>query len=138
MELSEEDRIEILIMIGFGDRKISYQAACNFFNQHHPETESPVTRSTAYKTYVRWFERRTVKSSENRGRPKSVTTFDKSLAVIQNIIEEPHSSTNRLSLNHDISASSVRKILKKENATPYKLQLHQELDVEDRLCGIQR
>jgi hypothetical protein len=37
VKLSETERIEILIMVVYGDRQRSYQDFCHLFNNVHPE-----------------------------------------------------------------------------------------------------
>jgi hypothetical protein len=45
MRLSERQKIEILMMVGYEDRIRIYQEVCNLFNQKYSE-RLPITRST--------------------------------------------------------------------------------------------
>ncbi|KAJ8961445.1 hypothetical protein NQ318_014693 [Aromia moschata] len=45
MPLNERDRIEILMMIGVGDRMRTQQEVCRLFHEMHPDRE-PVSQST--------------------------------------------------------------------------------------------
>ena len=46
--LSERERIEILMMLGYGDRRRSLQDVCNLFNNTHPNRD-PISKSVVGK-----------------------------------------------------------------------------------------
>ena len=47
------------------------------------------------------------------------------------VTENPKTSVQQLALNHNMSRSSVQKILKREKYHPYKIHLLQELSEDD-------
>ena len=49
------------------------------------------------------------------------------MEVLQSFVENPHTSTRKAALEHNIHYSSVHKILKREKWHPFKLQLTQKL-----------
>ena len=53
MHLSEKERIEVLMMIGFGDIVRTQQEVCSLFNASHPD-RPPITRSTVSKTELKF------------------------------------------------------------------------------------
>lgn len=56
MPLTERERIEILIMRGYGDRERSNQETANLFNETHPERAIPINKSTVKRTVDRFVE----------------------------------------------------------------------------------
>lgn len=128
--LSETERITLLMMYGYGDRVRSLQEVCDLFNNTFRNRE-PITKSTVSKTVRRFEETGTVNNRPRTGRPRTVTTDAKSLDVLQTFVEDPHSSIRKAIVQHDISFSSVQKILKTNKFHPYKLHLVQELSEDD-------
>lgn len=51
--LSEFERIKILIYIGYGDKKRSFLEASNIFNENF-QNRTPINLSTVYKTHKRY------------------------------------------------------------------------------------
>lgn len=127
--LTRTERIEILMMIGYGDRRRTHEEACALFNAEHPNRE-PITRSTVTKMHSKFRNTGDVKDLEKSGRPK-VATEDKALDVLLTVTEQPHISTRQLMLDHEISQRSVLRILHKNKFHPYKVKLVQELSEDD-------
>ena len=67
--LSETQRIEILIILGYGDRMRNLQEVCNIFNDKYPK-RNPITKSTVSKINKKFRETGTVKDAARSGRPK--------------------------------------------------------------------
>lgn len=130
MELTEFERINVLIMKGYGDRKRSYQEVTDLFNVRF-QNRPPISKSTVYTTVHRFDETRSVKGRAGRGRPKSVTNDDMSLNVLQSFVEDPHSSIRKVAAQNDISIGSVCNVLKRNNYYPYKMHLTHELSEDD-------
>lgn len=131
MELSERERITLLMMVGFGDRKRGLQEAADLFNATFPDRMSLISKSTVYRNLRKFNETGSVKNIPGSGRKRTATNEEKSLDVLLNVHEEPKTSIAKLALNNDISQSSVRRILIKNHFHPYKVQLHQELNEDD-------
>ncbi|KAJ8946748.1 hypothetical protein NQ318_002578, partial [Aromia moschata] len=79
--LSEIERIEILMIIGYGDRRRSFDQVVVIFNELHPDRE-PLSKSTVSKTLQRFHETGGVKDRPKSGRPVSVTNEENSLNVM--------------------------------------------------------
>ncbi|GLV50066.1 hypothetical protein CBL_20989, partial [Carabus blaptoides fortunei] len=118
-QLTEYERITLLMIIGIGDRKRSLRDARNLFNEMFTN-KNPISVSTVKRTLDRFESLHTVKNAKKAGRPKISTTIEKSEEIIERIMENPKTSTHQLALDHGISQTSVRRILKKEKAHPYK------------------
>ncbi|KAK0071858.1 hypothetical protein PV326_000739, partial [Microctonus aethiopoides] len=73
----------------------------------------------------------TVNNLPKSGRPKTVTTDEKRLDIIQTFIENPHRSLRSVGMEHDVSHETVRKVLKGVKFHPYKLHWVQELNEDD-------
>lgn len=129
-QLTEHDRIEILMMIGYGDRRRSYSEVVALYNAIHEDRE-PIARSTVIKTLQRFDETGGVKNRQKPGRPKVATSEESSLNVLLDVQENPKCSVQQRALTHHISRRSVQKILKKEKFHPYKIHLLQELSEDD-------
>ena len=128
--LSDTERIEILMMIGYGDRTRSFSQVVNIFNELHPDRE-PITKSTVSKTLQRFHETGGVKDRPKSERPVSVTNEENSLNLMLDVVENPINSTQQRALNHNISRYSIQKITKREKFKPYKIHLLQELSEDD-------
>lgn len=126
--LSERERIEVLMMIGYGDRLRTHAEACELFNQEHPD-RLPITRSTVSKLFAKFSAFGSVKDLPRQGRPQIDEEIK--LNVLLEAQENFHISTRQLALNHNIDQSSVVNILKKGKYHPYKVQLVQELNEDD-------
>lgn len=130
MELSESERITLLMMRGFGDRIRSYEEVKNLFNDTFPD-RNPVSKSVVYKTVSRFEETGSVKNRPKLGRPRSALNEDLSLDVLQSVVEDPHVSTTSISQTVGISKRSVRRVLHQNHYKPYKIHLVQELSEDD-------
>lgn len=131
VELSERERITLLMIIGFGDRKRSLQEACNLFNETFPDRISPISKSTVSRNLSKFNETGSVKNNPRSGRKKTATDEENALNVVLSVQEEPKTSVPKLALDNNMSERSVRRILKVNKFHPYKVQLHQELNEDD-------
>lgn len=128
MHLSEKERIEILMMIGFGDRVRTQQEVCNLFNANHPN-RPPITRSTVSKIELKFTEHGHVRDLP-KGRPAKISEESK-LDVVLEITNNPHVNIRTIAGNCDLSSGSVSQILRKAKYHPYKVQLIHELLEDD-------
>ena len=67
--LSERERIEILMMVGYGDNLRTHGEACELFNQEHPD-RPPIARSTVSKLVAKFTETGSVHDLPRQGRPR--------------------------------------------------------------------
>uniref|UniRef100_A0A1B6GBX8 DUF4817 domain-containing protein n=1 Tax=Cuerna arida TaxID=1464854 RepID=A0A1B6GBX8_9HEMI len=104
MENSEFERITVLMMRGYGERMRSYAEVAELFNEEFPNRNNPITRFTVARI-VQWFN--DTYSVKDRPKPGRAPVIDeeKSLDVMQSFVEDPHISTRRPVLEHDISQS---------------------------------
>lgn len=130
VQLTEQERITLLMMIGYGDRRRSFQEATDLFNQSFP-VRDPISKSTANRIFHNFEHTGTVKNLPKTGRPKTATNDEKSLDVLLALQEEPQTSVPKLALAHENSEKSIRRILKKNKMFPYKVSLLQELSEDD-------
>lgn len=127
MRLTERERIEILIMIGCGDRMRTQEQVCDFFNKY-PNRE-PISQSAVSKIERKFRETGSVKDVPKSGRKQ--TSEDKKLDVLLTFQENPHTSSRQVGLDNNMDHTTVLKILKKEKWHPYKVHLVQELLEDD-------
>lgn len=128
--LSEKERIEILMILGYGDMRRSQQETCNIFNNLYPN-RNPITRSTVSKLVKKFNQNGSVKDLSKSGRRKTASTENKSLDVCVMLEDDPHLSTRQISRELDISQTSVMRILRDNKFHPYKVRLVQELSDDD-------
>lgn len=128
--LSETERIEVLMIIGYGDRRRSCDEVVDIFHELHPDRER-LSKSTVSKTLQRFHETGGVTDRPKSGRPVSVTNEENSLNVMLDVVENPINSTQQRALNHNMSRYSIQKICKREKFHPYKIHLLQELSEDD-------
>jgi len=72
-----------------------------------------------------------IKDELKSGRPKSVTNDDKDLDVLQAINDNPCISVSKTTQQNDISATSVRQILRRHYYHLYKMHQVQQLSEDD-------
>lgn len=72
-----------------------------------------------------------VKDRSRSGRPKLAANDNKTLDILQSLVENPHLSVRKVAQTNDISKSSTHRILKKQRYHPYKITITQELTVND-------
>jgi transposase len=130
MELSEQERITLLMMRGYGDRIRSYEQVKHLFNETFPD-RNPISKSAVKKTIKRFEETGSVKNRPKSGRPRSARTEDHCLEVLMSVVENPHVSTTVLSREVGISQGSVCKILHENKFKAYKIHLVHELNEDD-------
>lgn len=130
VHLTEKERIIILMMVGYGDRRRTQHEVCTLFNEIYPNRE-PISQSVVSKTLKRFSETEHVRDVPKVGRPKVASNDDKKLDVLLELVDDPHSSTRQLASNHDVSKGSIHRILKKEKQHPYKPILVQALSEDD-------
>lgn len=128
MKLTETERIEILMMIGYGDRVRTQQEVCHLFNEKYPD-RVPIMQSTVSKIEQKFRQLGHVRDAPKLGRPR--INQDKELDLLLSVQEDCHAETNNLAGNLDIAKASVLNILHRNQYHPYKMQVVQELSDGD-------
>ncbi|KAK0073201.1 hypothetical protein PV325_010100 [Microctonus aethiopoides] len=84
VKLSEKERINILMIRGWGDRERSYDQVCTIFNEVYRTREGlpRISKSAVEKTIRRFRDHGTVANLPKSGRPRTVTTEEKRLGII--------------------------------------------------------
>lgn len=122
MVLSEKQRIEVLVLLGFKDRMRSQSEACPLFNAKYPENH--VLEGTVIKIFHIFEEHGTVKDLPRSGRPLDE---NKTLDIALSLQKDPHLSTVSLAQNHAAYRRTIGRFLKTEKYHSYKIYLVQEL-----------
>lgn len=130
VNLTEKERIDVLIMVGYGDRKRTQVEVVALFNEVYPN-RPPISQSSVSKIIKKYSDTGSVKDKPRSGRLKSVTESDAALNVLLAIEENPRQSREDLARDYDISVRSVGRILRKEKFHPFKIHLTQELTEDD-------
>uniref|UniRef100_V5I868 Transposable element Tc1 transposase n=1 Tax=Anoplophora glabripennis TaxID=217634 RepID=V5I868_ANOGL len=128
MVLSERQRIEILILLGCGDKIRSQAEVRDLFNAKYPENQ--ISQGTVSKIFHKFEEHGTVQTLPKTGRARALNE-EKKLDIALELVENPHTSTVSLARNHDASRTAIRMFLKQEKYHPYKVCLVQELLEDD-------
>lgn len=130
-ELTERERITLLMMRGWGELQRGYKAVRQLFNANFRGRNNAISKTTVIRTIQRFEDTGSVKDRPRSGRSKTATNEDKSLEVLQSFVEDPHTSINRVSQENEISFGSVHKILKLNKWHPFKMSLVHELSEDD-------
>lgn len=131
-QLTERERITILMMRGWGDNERSYQEVANLFNTTFRVEQAQLSKGTVTKTVQRFLETGNVKNLPKSGRPVSTGTEENQLDVALSIIEDPYNSILKLQQQQDLSYGTVQRILtKKLHFHPYKVHLVHKLNDDD-------
>jgi hypothetical protein len=72
VKFSETERIEILMMVDYGDRQRLHQDVCHLFNNVHPE-RIPIVQSPVSELVRKFRETGNVKDIPRSGHPKLPT-----------------------------------------------------------------
>lgn len=126
--LSEMHKIEILQMIGYGDRARTQTEVTHLFREKYPDLP-PISQSTVSKIERQFRENGHVrKTSTHR---QTALSEDIKIDVLLAVQDNPNTSTRQISNDVEISQSSVARILKAHKFHPYKLTILQELLEDD-------
>lgn len=126
--LSESHKIEILMMIGYGDRSRTQLEVVHLFRQKYPDLP-PISQGTVSKIERRFLEVGHVRDVP-RQRPSKIDE-NTQLNVLLAMEENPVTAARRVARVNSIHHKSVLKILKSANKRPYKMQPVQELLEDD-------
>lgn len=132
MFLTMNQRIQLLIYIGYGDKKRTFVEAYCLFNAQNPN-RPPIVISTVRKTFKRFWSNDLIMNCPKEGRPKTATTVQSKELVMESVISDPHKSIRQLSREHEISVGSVNSILLSEHFFPYKPNFIHKLDNNDSI-----
>lgn len=125
--LTETHRIEILMMIGYGDNCRSQVEVANLFNHRYPELPN-ISQSTVSKIHAQFRELGHVKPLKRK--PHFVED-DVKVDILLSVEENPTSSTRQIARENNVSQTTVLRCLHKEKLHPYKLTFVQELTEDD-------
>lgn len=128
MYLTEKLKIEILMMVGFGERKRSQEEVATLFYESHPDLP-PLSRSTVGKIEKQFRELGHVRHVPRRRLPK--VSDDTKLDILLSYQENPITPARQLSRDHNIDHKTVLKITKSTGIRPFKMQPVQELLEDD-------
>ena len=128
MVLSERQRIEVLILLGCGDKIRSQSEVCTLFNAKYPDNQ--ISQGTVSKIFHKFDEHGTVKDLPRNGRPR-VLGDDEKLDIALSLQDNPHVSTVSLAQNHDTSRGTIGRFLKAEKYHPYNVYFVQKLLEDD-------
>lgn len=127
MNLSEEDRIEILKMVGYGDRTRTTVEVCALFNGTHQDR--PIVRSTVSKIISKYRQHGHVRNLPRTGRKR--INEDAQLDILLRMRDNPHSASRQVGSDMNLSHSTVLNVLHRNGFHPYKVILTQELSQDD-------
>jgi len=130
-QLTERERISLLMMRGWGAVTRTYRQVQDLFNETFRVGANQISSSTVERTVRRFNEAGTVKDLPRSGRPRSAGNAENSLNVLLSFTEDPHSSIRRVSQEHDISKSSVHNTLQRAKFHPFKVTLVHKLNEDD-------
>ncbi|KAJ8911152.1 hypothetical protein NQ315_008337 [Exocentrus adspersus] len=95
--LTEEDRVYLLMMYGWGDRRRTYDEVVELFNETFRVRVTGISKSTVSKTIKRFDNTGTNKNRPKPGRPKTETSEEHQMEVAQSFIENPHLTLRKAS-----------------------------------------
>lgn len=128
VKLSERERIEILCIIGYGDRTRTQAETAELFNEIHPD-RPPISQSVVSRVEAKFREFGHVRDQPRSGRP-SVSENDQ-LNVLLSFQENPHSALSHVAGNQNLSKSAVHNVVRRNKYHPYKVIPLQELSEDD-------
>jgi len=130
VNLTEREKIEILMMVGYGDRKRTQLEVCDLFNETYPNRQA-ITQSCVSKLVKTFNRTGSINSRPRSGRPKTTSAGEKALDILLDVQENPKRSLRHFAIEHNVSHQSVNNLFRAEKMHPYKSHLVQELNEED-------
>ncbi|KAJ8909340.1 hypothetical protein NQ315_003285 [Exocentrus adspersus] len=126
--LTENLKIEILMMIGFGDRMRTQTEVAALFQRNHPDLP-PLNRSTVSKIEAYYKTHGHVRNIP-RQRPQKVTE-DTKLNILLRYEESPITPARQIAREYNLCKKTILKILKSAGKRPFKMTPVQELLDDD-------
>ncbi|KAJ8920491.1 hypothetical protein NQ315_005360 [Exocentrus adspersus] len=118
MVLSERQRIEILILLGCGDKIRSQADVCALFNAKYPKNQ--ISQETVSKIFHKFDVHGIVHDLPRTGQARALNE-EKKLDIALELFGNPHTSTVSLARNHHAPRTTIRRFLKQEKYHPYKM-----------------
>ncbi|KAJ8943117.1 hypothetical protein NQ318_011884 [Aromia moschata] len=122
--LTESLKIEILMMIGYGDRA---RTQCEVVQETHPDLP-PLNQGTISKIEAQYREMGHVRKVPSK---RQAVVDDTKLNLLLALEENPITPARQLARDSNLNHKTVLKILKYEKKRPYKMQAVQELLEDD-------
>ncbi|KAJ8937938.1 hypothetical protein NQ318_005554 [Aromia moschata] len=126
--LTESLKIEILMMIGYGDRARTQCEVVRLLRETHPDL-SPLNQGTISKIEAHYREMGHVRKGPSKR--QAVVDDDTKLNLLLALEENPITPARQLARDSNLNHKTVLKILKYEKKRPYKIQAVQELLEDD-------
>lgn len=128
VKLTEREKIEILCMVGFGDRIRTQREAAQLFNELHPD-RPPISQKVVSRIEAKFREFGNVRDLPKFGRP--APDENQQLNVLLSLEENPRTSLAQIGSNLHMPKSVVHRIVRKHKYHPYKVIPVQELFEDD-------
>lgn len=126
--LTETVKIEILMMIGYGDRMRTQSEVVRLFRESHPDLP-PINQGTISKIEAQYRGMGHVRKVPRKR--QAVVDDDTKLNLLLALEENPVTPARQLARDSNLNHKTVIKILKYEKKRPYKMQAVQELLEDD-------
>lgn len=123
MNFPLEDMINVIYVLGECSKNCLL--ASRVYRERYPNRRHPNER--AFLRLKERFDTSGNVSYQPHALPKRVFNEDNEFLVMTNLVENPNTSTRKLSTELDISRRTIGRIIKKNKFHPYKIQMHQEL-----------
>ena len=124
MRLTEKQRIEVLMMIVYGERVRTQQEVWELFKQKYPN-RPPISQATVSKIEHKFEQFGHVRDVPRCGRPE--VDENQQLEVLLAVQDNQHVVSRQIARDVDIGKITVLKIFHKNKYHPYKMQVLQEL-----------
>ena len=126
--LTETLKIEILMMIGFGDHQRTQAEVCTLFQEIHPDLP-PLNQGTVSKIEAQFRTRGHVRTV-SRHRPQRVDE-ERKLDILLTYQETPITPARQVGREYNTCHKTILKILKSARIRPFKMKPVQELLEDD-------
>ncbi|KAJ8956063.1 hypothetical protein NQ318_016514 [Aromia moschata] len=125
MSLSDTHIIEILILLGCGDKTRTQKQICEIFNTKYPDRR--ISQYTVSRIENKFCEFGNVTDIPKSDRKYILDDEEK----LDNNQDNPHKPTRQVAADNDVSKTSILRLLKNEKYRPYKIHLVQKLNDDD-------
>lgn len=123
-----EERIDMVFILG--ECLQNSLLACRVYAERFPNRNHP-NKAAFERLLAQFKETGSVEYKTDPKRKPITENEDIELAVIAEVVEDPHIGQNQIAENHNISQASVSRVLNRNHFHPYKIHRLQELSGND-------
>lgn len=123
VQFSNAEKLDMICI--YGEARRNAKEAVRIYANRYPDRRLPSDKT--FTSLAKSLAQNGCFNERTRKKQKTATDEDHTVAVLGQMVLEPHSSTRQVAMECDISKSSIQRILSENKFHPYKIHLVQGL-----------